>query len=102
MKRRSEHLASIQLNNGGTPYSERERSVFKLLPKDGKRISTKTLAQKFFKKNSDDLHQNANVVIIGVMRSLRWKMEKNNEPLRIMKSARAGPHPLEFWLEKKT
>jgi hypothetical protein len=94
-------LAYTQLNNGGTPYSIRERSVFKLLPKDGKRISTKKLAQRFYKKNENDLHQNANVVIIGVMRSLMWKMEKNKEPLRIMKSARAGPHPLEFWLEKR-
>ena len=92
-------MAYIQLNNGGTPYSKRERSVFKLLPKDGKRISTKQLAAKFY--GHDDLHQNANVVIIGVMRSLIWKMEKNKEPLRIMKSARAGPHPLEFWLEKR-
>jgi hypothetical protein len=101
MKGRSDHLAYTQLNNGNVPYSERERSVFKLLPKDGKRISTIQLAKRYYKKPEDELHQNAYVIITGVLRSLIWKMEKNKDPLRIMKSAQAGPHPLKFWLEKR-
>jgi hypothetical protein len=93
-------LASSELNNGGTPYSVRERNVFKLLPKDGKRISTEQLAKKYYKRNhGSQMHANAN--IIGIMRSLIRKIEVNKAPVRIMKSARAGPYPVEFWLEKR-
>jgi hypothetical protein len=92
-------LASIQLNSGETPYSARERSVFKLLPKDGKRITTNQLVKLYYKNDSRQLNANANIV--GVIRSLIRKVDVNKEPFRIQKSARAGPHPLEYWLEKR-
>jgi hypothetical protein len=78
-------------------YSPRERAIFMLLPQNGKSINTHSLIDRYYKKKAP---VNARMCIIGAMRSLISKVQRNREPFRIKKSDRSGPHPMEFWVEK--
>lgn len=80
-------------------YSPRERRFFALLPKDGKAINTKKLIERYYKDDELPGHPHAN--IIDMAGSLIEKIEKNKEPFRVKRTDRRGPHPIEFWVERR-
>jgi hypothetical protein len=79
-------------------YSKREQLVFSWLSKRQNPVSTDILLEKFQQSNGSDAYHVRNV-LIGVLNSLSKKIEENDEPFRIKKSARKGPHPMEFRVE---
>jgi hypothetical protein len=83
-------------NGRAIKYSDRERDIFRLLPQDGKTIDTNKLVQRYYRKQ---IPNHPGATIIGTMRSFMRKIERNKEPFRIKKSVRAGPYPIEFWIE---
>jgi hypothetical protein len=38
--------------------------------------------------------------INSALNGLASKIELNDEPFRVRKSVRAGPHPIDYWIEK--
>ena len=86
-------------NDRSVPYTLKERNLFRLLPQDGKRISTTQLARRYY--HSSQMPMNANVLVVNGVRALKEKVDKNREPFRVRKTARAGPHPIEYWVEKR-
>ena len=79
------------LRNNGIRYSPAERRLFELMAKSRNAVSSKALAQK--------LHGRA--IVVGTANSLIEKSRRNREPFRIQKTKRCGPHPIEYWVEKR-
>jgi len=82
-------------------YSVSERELFRLLPKNGSKISSTKLTELKMKMLGDwDVeHPQKNVTI--AMTSLRKKVEVNREAFRICRTKRCGPHPIQYWVEWK-
>lgn len=80
-------------------YSKNERRAFQALPRDGKPVSTTALTEKIYGKGKRPYY--ARQVVLGTMIALAGKLKANKEPMQLQKSKRQGPHPVEFWLEKK-
>lgn len=78
-------------------YSETERRVFELIPVYPRRASSRDIATRRY---GDDFPYHGHSIVSGVLRSLAEKIEYNKEKFRIVKSKRAGPYPIEFWLER--
>ena len=81
-------------SDGAVRYSLGEQRIFALLkesPRDSAEIA--------------DLYYGAEIpfhgrhIVIGLLAGLIKKTEANNEPFQIMKTKRAGPHPMAFWLK---
>lgn len=87
------------LKASGVRYSKKEQTLFKLLPQDGKRITSVKLLKGLARKANGSLPFHARTSLVGAMRSLIEKVDRNREPFRVKKSDRAGPNPIEFWLE---
>jgi hypothetical protein len=66
-----------------------------LLPKNGKGISTVDLVAGFYGHRAPYY---ARQIIVGRMTTLIEKLGHHPE-MRIYKSARRGPHPIEYWLK---
>ncbi len=81
-------------------YSTMEERLFRLLPKDGSRISTDVLVGRYYKERSAPM--NPMNVIVGAMKSLSEKATRNKEPFRIQRTELRGPHPAEWWIEKRS
>jgi hypothetical protein len=85
------------LSNARQPYSETERAVFGLIPKDGASISTDELVALRYPY---DPPFNARTIITGTLRLLARKIEYNHEPFRLANTGRAGPKAMSFFLER--
>lgn len=81
-------------------YSTGEQSLFALLPKDGKLITSAALSRKHYGSREAAVY-NARKIITGTINSLSRKIEFNNEPFRLRKTDRSGPIAMRFWLEKR-
>ncbi len=79
-----------------SPYSPMEQKILALLPVDGKAVSSKYIAQQIYKGRRPP--RNSRVVVMGAIRSLIEKAK--SEKIRIMRSRRMGPFPIEVWREK--
>lgn len=78
-------------------YSERERQLLDLVPRNGDKISTHELMARFYGAQPIPFHGRA---IIGVMmRQLVRKAEYNGELWHIRRTPRSGPKPISYWLE---
>ena len=83
-----------------TKYADGEVTLFAFLPQNGSRINSKELM--VLRKKANRWHPGHPLnVISGVMRSLRKKIDENGEKFRLCKTAQSGPHPVEFWLERR-
>ncbi len=80
-------------------YSEREIRLLGILPKDGVKISTSALMEKFY--HPDGLPFNGRKIIITMIRSLMRKSDYNHEDWRIHKTKRSGPNEMSFWKEPR-
>jgi hypothetical protein len=76
--------------------SAHEEKVMKLIPPDGKRISSREVVSKFY-NGRVPLHGRVNVGCI--LRSLSAKTRR--EAIRVRRSKRAGPYPIDVWLERR-
>lgn len=73
------------------PYSATERRVFDALPKGKSAMTTSALLDKIHGGRPEGHARN---ILNSVIRSLIRKMNRNEEPFRIEKSKRRGPHPI--------
>lgn len=76
-------------------YSPLERDVFGLLPNQPGITTTMIAAELYGRK------LNGRQIVLGALMGLRKKAMQFREPFRIQKSIRRGPHPIEWWIEKK-
>lgn len=83
--------------DGKVKYSKGEQAAFKALG-DKARTST-IMLEKFYPDKV--MPENGRKIMIGMIKSLRHKMQMNREPFKLCSSERKGPHPMEFWLEGK-
>jgi len=82
-------------------YSRGERGIFALLPQGGNEpLSSTDLTLRKYKKAAA-IPFNGRKIVIGLLASLKKKVEANDEPFRIMSTPRAGPLPISFWVERK-
>lgn len=91
---------SLNLTVTKKPYSKTERALFKMIPKDGDKISSAKMVA--MKKRIDDwgvTFPRNNVTV--TMRSLMAKVRHNKEGFVIRQSPRRGPHPVEYWIEER-
>ncbi len=82
-------------SKGVVPYSAAEKEAFALLsrkPQTTSLLVERLGKEELFAPNS----------LIGVLGTLARKVRINEEPFRVMKSQRRGPHPIEHWIEKRS
>jgi hypothetical protein len=89
----------MKLSEGEINYSPNERRAFAILPKDGRRITTVEITRKIYQRSTKKPYY-ARQATLGVMDELVRKVMANKERFVIKRSARRGPHPISFWLEK--
>jgi hypothetical protein len=77
-------------------YSEGEKRLFKLLPQNGRKVTTRDLASTLHRRVI-----NGRVRVVGTLSSLMTKTQLNREPFKIKREARNGPHPVAVWIERK-
>jgi hypothetical protein len=88
----------MKLSEGNIRYSPSERRAFHAVPQDGTPINTLDIIERVYKENKP-FH--ARQMILGVMTSLANKIDANHEAFMILKTKRAGPNPISFWLEPR-
>jgi hypothetical protein len=76
--------------------SDHEEKVMKLIPSNGEKISSRTIVEKFY-NGRVPMHGRVNVG--GILRSLSKKTRLND--VRVRRSKRAGPYPIDVWLERR-
>jgi hypothetical protein len=74
--------------------TERERQLLALLPISGEPVTSTALVQALYGAFPP---LNARETVIDRMRKIIRKLEHNNDAIRIGKSERNGPHPIEYW-----
>lgn len=84
---------------GKLRYSPMEQSILALLPDDGTKVSSEQIVELHYGKRKRPF--NARKIIIGVLRGLIQKSNRNRESFKIHKSARKGPYPIMFWIERR-
>lgn len=72
--------------------------MLQLIPKDGSRMTTSDLVDKFYGKNAP---YNGQQIVMGAVRRLVDKTALMNGNCRVFKSERAGPKPVEVWVHAK-
>jgi hypothetical protein len=77
-------------------YSDTERELFKMLPVDPGKISSRELIERKYGKSAPF---NSFQLIGAALRSLSRKVEHNREPFLVARSIRRGPHPIYFWIK---
>ena len=78
--------------------SRRQQQVFDLFAADGTKISTAEIVTAIY---GDKPPINARVVIINQLRTIETKLDLMNAEYRLCSSKRNGPHPIQFWVEKR-
>jgi hypothetical protein len=91
-------LASTLGAGNKVPYSTTERRMYAAIPKRG-RVSTTDLVATYWNGRKPPF--NARVAAMDCLRSLKRKVGVNREPFQIKTSKRAGPKPLDVWIEAK-
>lgn len=76
-------------------YSDGEKRLFALIPKNGRRITTRALASSLHKKA-----RNGRIRVVGTLSKLMIKTRDNKEPFKIRRDKRLGPYPVGVWLER--
>lgn len=87
-------------SSGSTKYSAMEQGLLALLqnsPDAG--LSTLELVKAYYKKRAP---RNARQSVTVTMSSLIDKVRRNKEQFIIKRTRRAGPSPVQFWLERKS
>lgn len=79
-------------------YSDGEARMLKILRARKTPIDTLELCKVWF--NGTELPLNARSRVTSVLRTLSHKMAYNREPYRVAKTARNGPHPVFYSLQK--
>lgn len=80
--------------------SKSEGKLLNLIPADGSKISTSALAEKFYGGKAPI---NGRVRVTGLMREVQKKCKAMKDcPFIICASERAGPRPIEVWLEMRS
>lgn len=87
-------MASLKKANKFSPL---EAALLALVPKDGTKIDSTALVGKYYPAGAVPL--NGQQLVIGRMRAIGRKAERNDETWRVRKSPRAGPNPISFWIE---
>ncbi len=82
-------------------YSRTEQQLFKLLPQNGKRITTEELIERVYDGRKRARPLNPRQSMNSALTRLREKVLRNKEPFRIEKSELRGPHPAEWWIERR-
>ncbi len=80
-------------------FSQREERLLSLVPTAPGTITSVELAGRYYDGEEGDPPLNAQKIVIGRMDTIGKKLEHNKDARRLQKSKRAGPHPIEFWLE---
>lgn len=81
-------------------YSPSEQRMLKLLPRNGRKLTSVELVEKFY-NGSGEAPYHARNIVITVLRSLRRKTAHNKEEFRVASTPRSGPIPMSFWLEQR-
>jgi hypothetical protein len=81
-------------------YSPAEERLLKLIPRNGRRITTDKLTAMQYQHRQKPF--NADAIVRATLRSLMKKVEFNQERYRIVKGPQRGPHTSEIWSEKRT
>ncbi len=87
----------LKKSNDFAPYSSSEERIFALLPLNGKSIDTSELTRRFYRGKR--IPMNGRVIVTGTLRKLIEKARANKEPFKIVRTPRAGPRPIEVWIE---
>jgi hypothetical protein len=82
-----------------THLSPSEEAILRLIPRDGRRVTTKDLVRRRYRGCPDEEPSNSQVVVSGVVRSLVKKAKGNRSLPRLRSSRRMGPRPIEVWIE---
>lgn len=82
-------------------YSPFERKVFALLTKKPK--TTKAITEAVW-EDVERRHRPryARQSVLGALTNLSDKVRVNREPFKVKKTERTGPHPIMFWVEKRS
>lgn len=80
-------------------YSAGEKSIFALLPQRGPPLNTGEIVEKRYGGNAVPF--NARKSTVCMLDNLRRKIEENGEPFRLSKGKRAGPHDIEWAIERR-
>lgn len=75
--------------------SKLESELLKYLPADGRKVTTAEIVTAYY---GGDAPMNARQIITDRLATLTAKLEALGAEQRVAKSARRGPHPIEFWL----
>lgn len=76
--------------------SAKERQLLALLPPSGAKVTSAALIQAYY--HGQELPLNARVIITGRMQGIIKKLSYHRTEIRVHKSARRGPRPIEYWL----
>jgi hypothetical protein len=83
------------------PYSMLETHVFNMLPKNGRRIKSRQLADARAKMGNWKVANPLNTITV-TMNNLMVKVKANKEDFVIVKDGkRPGHHEVEYWIERK-
>jgi urease beta subunit len=89
----------LHSTNGSVRYSPGEQQLFKLLPTNGKPLTTAELTKLRY---GSIVPLNGQKIILGLVKSLRTKVDLNKEPFRVFTSKRSGPRPISVWVQGRT
>jgi hypothetical protein len=79
--------------------SDHEQIVLKLIPSNGKKITTRVLVVKFYEYLGTKVPMHGRVNVGSKIRSLIKKTRLND--VRVRSSKRAGPYPIDVWKERR-
>lgn len=76
--------------------SSREEQLYALL--SSRPLSSADLIKQYYGPKPP---ANARTIVVGRLRGIAEKLDRARDPVRLRKSPRKGPHPIEFWVEKR-
>jgi hypothetical protein len=85
--------------NRKVPYSATEVKLFAFIPQGARRVTSTDLVEAYWKGRRKPHYWR--VAAMDCLRSLKEKVIANKEPFKIKTSGRAGPKPLDVWIEKR-
>lgn len=80
-------------------FSVKEERLLSLVPATPAKISSIDLAAAYYAGEDGEPPLNAQKIVVGRMDTIGKKLAHNGDERRLQKTKRAGPHPIEFWLE---
>jgi hypothetical protein len=93
-------MASSTRKQRAIKFSALEEELIRLLPRDGTRVSTTALVDRYYAATApDSVPDNPRQTLVSRLRGIARKAERGALPWRVCKTKRAGPHPQEFWIK---